>query len=228
MPLRDAPPYTPHAPRPPRCPALRFWLIVALIDAHPPRAPFPDCYSRYTAQLADVELMMQKIVDTCILARVVFRDTEEVRRLWRYLNLLQVAAYTGLSASYNEANFFTPVCKRHDLWPKREAQKATEAGALEAIRNGDGAAAFNNYQIWALELVQHEAMASNTRLTAPVHTQLNQQILEVGCAGKRLHAYTYQVLPFICESSELAYARLASPSPVGTLSVLLAPPAGVS
>ena len=39
------------------------------------------------------------------------------------LSLLQVAAYTGLSASYNEASFFTPVCKRHDLWPSARLRK---------------------------------------------------------------------------------------------------------
>ena len=155
------------------------------------------CYSRYTAQFEDVEGMMQKIIDSCIMARVTFRDPATVLRLWRYLNLLQAAAYTGLSPAYTEANFFLPMCKRHDLLPKHEAQKASEAGALDAISNGDGAAACNAFQIWALDLVQQEAMASNSKLSAPVHALLNRQILDVGQAAKRLHAYTYQVLPFI-------------------------------
>ena len=155
------------------------------------------CYNRYTAQFADVEHIMHAIIDACVLARVTFRDSDEVLRLWRYLSLLHLSAYTGLTSSYTEANFFAPMCKRHGLGPKTDAERAAEAPALEALHNGDGAAAVHAYQIWSYEILQTEAQRPNARITPPVHARMNHEIMEVGKAAKRLHAYTYQVLPFI-------------------------------
>ena len=105
-------------------------------------------------------------------------------------------------AAYTEQNFFLPMCKRHELLPK-EYDRKYEAAALEAVSNCDGLAAVNSYQIWAYEVVQAEALRKDTRMSPPVHTRVNQEINEVGKAAKRLHAYTYQVLPFSHSSPSL-------------------------
>ena len=148
------------------------------------------CYNRYTAQFEEVEQIMHTICETCSLARVCFRSPAEVRRLWRYLNLLQAAAYTGLSSAYDEANFFMPLCKRHNLLPTSESQRTSEVDAFNAISNGDGESACTVFQVWALEIVQHEVWATDARITPPIHAQLNDLIRKIGQGTKRLHAYT--------------------------------------
>ena len=114
----------------------------------------------------------------------------------RFLNLMHTAAYTGLTPAYTEQNFFLPMCKRHELLPNASDSKY-EKVALEAVSNCDGLAAVNSYQIWAYEVVQGEVLRPDSRISPPVHTRVNEEIKEVGKAAKRLHAYTYQVLPFI-------------------------------
>jgi hypothetical protein len=155
------------------------------------------CYSRYTSQFQDVEDMMHSVQQACVLGRVCFRDPDDVHRLWRLLNLLHLSSYTGLSPSYTEQNFFLPLCKRHDLLPKDDVQKSSEESAFESISHGDGGAACNQFLVWSLDIVHREATATNTRISPPMHAQLSAQILQVGESSKRLHAYTYQVLPYI-------------------------------
>ena len=55
------------------------------------------CYTRYTNQFDDVQLIMNSIVNACLSARATFSDQQEVHRLWRYLNLLHVSAYCGMT-----------------------------------------------------------------------------------------------------------------------------------
>lgn len=142
--------------------------------------------------------MMHAIIDASILARVSFRDPDEVHRFWRYLNLIHCSAYTGLSPTYTAGNFFEPVVKRHDLIPERV--KGEETAAIDAIANSDGLAAVNIYEIWALEVVQMEAIRNDgklTRLAPAIHARLNEKVDKLSRGAKRLHAYTFQVLPFI-------------------------------
>ena len=73
------------------------------------------CYERYNAQFHDVQVIMNCIVNVCMSARVTFGDSEEVLRLWRYLNMLHASAYCGLTQSLTEDNFFIPICERHHL-----------------------------------------------------------------------------------------------------------------
>jgi hypothetical protein len=68
------------------------------------------CYSRYNTLFANVRVIMRGVVGCCAIARANFGDEAEVRTLMRYLNLLHVAAYTGLSPTYSVENFFNPMC----------------------------------------------------------------------------------------------------------------------
>ena len=60
------------------------------------------CYTRYEDQFKDVENMMHAIIDACVMARVAFRDPDEVLRLWRYLNLVHISAYTFQAIGFLE------------------------------------------------------------------------------------------------------------------------------
>ena len=58
---------------------------------------------------------MRTIVDCSALAYATFDNKAEAKRLWRYLNLLHVAGYCGLSSVYTANNFFVPLCEEHQL-----------------------------------------------------------------------------------------------------------------
>ena len=85
-----------YAPARHLLPISRFLRSFSCAASHS-RIARADCYNRYTAQFHDLEVMMHGIMDACILSRVVFRDPDELHRLWRFLNLMHTAAYTGLT-----------------------------------------------------------------------------------------------------------------------------------
>ena len=53
--------------------------------------------------------------------------------------------------------------------------------------------AFGWYEAWSLNIVREQMKIG--RIAAPLHAQLNAEILEIGTRVKRLYTYSYQVLP---------------------------------
>ena len=72
-------------------------------------------YTRYNEQYADVQAIMHAIVNVCLAARAAFNDKEEVFRLWRYMNLLHICAYCGLTDELSRDNFLVPLSDKHGL-----------------------------------------------------------------------------------------------------------------
>lgn len=69
------------------------------------------CYTRYTDQFTELQVVMRNIIGCCAVARASFKDEQEVHRLYRYVNMMHLAAYAGLSPTYTRDNFFLPLCK---------------------------------------------------------------------------------------------------------------------
>ena len=139
---------------------------------------------------------MHSINDACLCARVSFRDPDEVVRLWRYLNLLHLGAYCGLTEELSEANFFMPVADQYGLLssgPIREEEMA----AIKRVRlDENGSRACSMFEVWAFEIVKGEARRTadgDGDLYPPIQARLQEEIVRVGVCIKRLFAYRYQV-----------------------------------
>ena len=61
-----------------------------------------DCYNRYSDMFADLETVMRSIINCCSCARVSFKDKAALYDLWRFLNLLHVTSYCGVTATYSK------------------------------------------------------------------------------------------------------------------------------
>jgi len=89
--------------------------------------------SRYFEFLADTMFLMGRINDAATLAKATL-PIERARRIVRYLNASHVAAYTGLSASYNKKNFFDPLVQKHALLSNSEYEHIT--GEMNVEKDG--------------------------------------------------------------------------------------------
>ena len=102
----------------------------------------------------DVEHLMHSLIDACMLARVHFKDMNEVHRFWRYCNMLHAAAYTSLTVAYSEDNFFRPICEKFELYARDEVDRANEHAVLSRVSlDGDDTRACAMLEIWLLELM---------------------------------------------------------------------------
>lgn len=75
--------------------------------------------------------IMNSIASVCLMARANFEDSGEIYRLWRYVNAMHCTAYCGLTDHLTEANFFTPLSKKHGLLGSKKIQEVE----LAAVRN---------------------------------------------------------------------------------------------
>jgi hypothetical protein len=89
------------------------------------------CYKRHEEQFDDVQHIMNSIASVCLMARANFEDSGEIYRLWRYVNAMHCTAYCGLTDHLTEANFFTPLSKKHGLLGSKKIQEVE----LAAVRN---------------------------------------------------------------------------------------------
>ena len=149
------------------------------------------CYSRYNQMFDDVEKIMHSLTNACMLARVHFKDLNEVHRFWRYCNMLHAAAYTSLTVSYSEDNFFGPVCEKYDLFARDEVDSAAEKALLKKVNlDGEDTRACAMIEVWLLEIVRDN-------ISGPIFKNLNDEVQKMGDSVKRLFSYQYQVLPFV-------------------------------
>ena len=157
-------------------------------------------YSRSNQQFDDVQLIMHSINDAVLTARVTFDDPLEVHRLWRYLNMLHIAAYCGLTDELTERNFFLPVCEKYGLLGQGDVRRE-ELEAVDRMQiDESGNRACCLFEVWAFEVVRGEALRSAKgmgALSPPIHARLMNELNNVSVSIKRLFAYRYQVLPYI-------------------------------
>ena len=149
------------------------------------------CYGRFSDMFNDLEQVMRCIINCSAVARTAFKNKAALFDLWRYLNLLHVTAYCGVTDTYTRQNLFTEFCEAHALLisPKLRA-------ALDAMDIDDrGASACNTCMIWALETVHARAEAGD--FSAPIHKELGELITGIGSGLARLYSQEYQVLPYI-------------------------------
>ena len=113
------------------------------------------CYTRYNQMFDDVERIMHSLTDACMLARVHFKDLNEVHRFWRYCNMLHAAAYTSLTVAYSKDNFFGPVCEKSDLFARDQVDRANEMALLEKVNlDGEDSRATAMIEVWLLEIIR--------------------------------------------------------------------------
>ena len=154
------------------------------------------CYERYNAQFSDVQRIMNCITNSCMAARVTFSDYEETLRMWRYLNMLHVSAYCGLTTSLTLDNFFLPVCERHHLLGEGD-MRAEELASIHKIQLDEkGSRACSMFAVWCFEVIKGETMRSSD-ISPPVHARMQAVVQELTDHIKNLFAYRFQVLPFI-------------------------------
>ena len=153
------------------------------------------CYTRSQNQFDDIQTMMHAINNVCIVARTSFGDDFEIRRLWRYLNLLHAAAYCGITASATQSNFFDPLRMKYGLegegYNRDEEEKLIKALDID----GNGMRVCSLYLVWSFEVVQGEAVRGS--IGEATQTYLQGEIAKIGVSIQRLYAYRYQVMPFV-------------------------------
>jgi hypothetical protein len=191
------------------------------------------CYSRYEAQYEDAHRVQEAVVDACLSARVCFSDSDEVHRLWRYLNLLHVSAYCGLTTDLTEENFLRPFAEEHGLFAEEgSATRRLELAALSKIDvDSSGSRACSMFEVWSFEVIRGEAIRGvNGSLPPPIAARQMEDVSRAGKSIKRLFAYRFQVLPFIYTQlvSLSAAVYLSFSAFIRGLSFLPGSPAGLS
>jgi hypothetical protein len=151
---------------------------------HGPRL---QCYNRYSDMFADLELVMHSIIQCCFVARVTFKDKAALYDLWRFLNLLHVTAYCGVTTTYSRRNLFDEFCAQHGLLADPAVRERLEAVDV------DSPLAWNTCLVWALEVVQARAEAND--FPPPIHKEMVELILAAGSSISRIYAQEYQVHP---------------------------------
>ena len=156
------------------------------------------CYTRYNQQFDDVERIMHSITNACMMARVNFKDLNEVHRFWRYLNMLHAAAYTSLTTFYSEENFFRPVCEKWELHAQDAEDRAAEARIFADMKlDGQDMRVCSMLEVWLFEIVRDEMFVKVAKHSPAMTKVMLDEVMKVGDSVKRLFTYQYQVLPFI-------------------------------
>jgi len=153
------------------------------------------CYKRHEEQFDDVQHIMNSIASVCLMARANFEDSGEIYRLWRYVNAMHCTAYCGLTDHLTEANFFTPLSKKHGLLGSKKIQEVELAAVRNIGIDANGVRACSMFEVWAMEVIREES--SRCKTPPPIQAKLQSEVSEIGLHIKKLFAYRYQVLPFI-------------------------------
>ena len=129
------------------------------------------------------------------MAGAYFKNEDEARRLWRYLNLAHVLAFVGLSPTYTPDNLLNGFIEEHDLHVE-----ASEIEQLREIGVEAGQGAYLQCIQWALLVISSapEAHESDTSYVhfMKVHAMQNE-ILLFRRSIAALYAYHFQVIPYV-------------------------------
>ena len=132
----------------------------------------------------DLEAVMRAIINCCSVARVCFKDKAALYDLWRFLNLLHVTAYCGVTSTYNRNNLCDEFCNQHGLLTDPALRERLDAIDVESPL------AWSTCMVWALEVV--EGRADEGDFPPPIHKEMNECILAIGAALSRIYAKEYQ------------------------------------
>lgn len=137
-----------------------------------------------------------------------------MHRLWRYLNLMHVIAYCGLTSSYNKDNcasstplisphrpchpfalplcsppaVFDPLVDKYNLLGHGSDKQEEEELLTQVDLDEQGLRAFGMYEAWTLDVIKSQVSAA--RLSAPLHVAMDQQTIDIAAAVKKLYAFS--------------------------------------
>ena len=84
------------------------------------------CYNRHNEQYFIARDCMATILNVCALARTTLKRPQDAVDLWRFLNLLHVAAYCGLTPTYNRQNLLDQFVRDFGLASSHGVAKRTD------------------------------------------------------------------------------------------------------
>ena len=150
------------------------------------------CYNRYY-QLYFICMKCQgHIFGICQLAKSYLAKEEDIQTVWRYLNLIHVAGFTGLGKTYNKHNLFNDFVHMYDLVPD-----PGERRVLDAIDVDKGGRVYRLVITW---LITHlHDMQTGELLYAQMFFlfPINSKILQLRNELKTLYDYHFQPLPYV-------------------------------
>jgi len=150
------------------------------------------CYSRFGSMFQDLEQVMRGVINCSAVARGSFRSKRALYDLWRYLNLLHVTAYCGVTTTYSKQNLLDHFAHHYALLIYPEVEKKLFSIDID----NHGALAANTCMVWALEVVQERFDRGD--FSAPMHKEMTETITAIGTGLARLYAQEYQVRLQIC------------------------------
>jgi len=128
------------------------------------------------------------------MAGAYFKNEDEARRLWRYLNLAHALAFVGLSPTYTPDNLLNGFIEGHDLH-----LETSEIEQLRKIGVEAGQGAYLQCIQWAL-LVISAAPEADENDTSYIHFMkvyaMQNEILLFRRSIAALFAYHFQVIPY--------------------------------
>ena len=163
---------------------------------------FGYCYNRFWEQYALAMSCKGAIINNIVLAKSTSMGKNDIYDLWRYLNLAQLAGYVALSPVYTRGNLFDDFARMHNLLPAGGDTNA-EVKRIEyhKLAGGRGAQVYNEYCLYALELLRHAK--ERNELPSMTHLLLQEQIIRFRDSMTGLFNLHYTVIPF-------AYIHLVS------------------
>ena len=161
--------------------------------AAPPHTPRGSTPCRYSQQFSDVQDIMQTIQYLCEQAKTSFESDDEVHRLYRYLNMLHMTVYCGLSPTYNVRNFLMPLIKKHRLLAADPAERERELKALDELDvDCEGERGFQLFTLWSLAVIQRQARKG--AIPPPMFATLSGRVQALSAKADNLFHYAFQML----------------------------------
>jgi len=156
------------------------------------------CYNRHWQIYEASRSASSTVLNLCVAARACL-GVNERRKLFVYLNLMQVSAYCALTPVYSRENFMDTFCREHVLeLPVVEHEAAF--GKLDlppslCSNSEPGASAYQCCAVWAVKLL--ERALHEGALHGESYRIMMDDVLKARSLLNSLFAYQYQVIPFV-------------------------------
>ena len=149
------------------------------------------CYKRYYHLYFICMKCQGLIFDSCHLAKGFFVKEEDIQTVWRYLNLIHVAGFTGLGKTYHKHNLFNDFVQMYDLVPD-----PGERRVLDATDVDKGGRVYRLVITWLITQV-HDMQPVNNAYYRYCVNPINSNILQLRNQLKTLYDYHFQPLPYV-------------------------------
>merc|ERR1719433_1815583 len=155
-----------------------------------------QCFSRFYNQYFACTSCRGRIFDACCLIRTGLKDKEVQLRLWRYISLIHISGYCGLTPVFDRDNLFFPMCDKYGLLTPEEKDVINEQFDVD-----NGGACNRGMVIWALDEI---TKARENQWLSPFDAMMiRDHILQLRAGFGKLYDYSEQGIPF-------AYSHLIS------------------